>query len=180
MRKWLTLYSDSAVHDDVSPLSAPRHAAIRPGLSLAHFPRAPHLDLRVEAADTDPPTGRDQGGAYLFAEFIQRQGYTNKGLLLGDAIGRESKGGQAWLTYHLSPREQVQVSWRNAKAPLDFIPGGTTQNLFQASAVKRFHETFEAQGYIQYERWAAPVYKPGHNDDVTASFQLTWYPGLQR
>ena len=38
LRKWLTLYSDSSVHDDVSPLSAPRHAAIRPGLYLSHIP----------------------------------------------------------------------------------------------------------------------------------------------
>jgi hypothetical protein len=34
----------------------------------------------------------------------------NKGNIVGDWIGRESKGGQAWLTYHLSPEEQVQIS----------------------------------------------------------------------
>jgi hypothetical protein len=171
----VTLYSDSSVHDDVSPIDAPRHAAIRPGLYLSHFPGAPHLDLRVEAADTDPPTGRSQGGAYLFTEFIQKQGYTNKGFILGDVIGREAKGGQAWLTYHLSPREQVQLSWRSAKVPIDFIPGGTTQNLFQVSAVKRIRNDLEAKGYVQYERWVAPIYQPGQHSDVAASFQLTWY-----
>ena len=175
LRKWLTLYSDSSVHDDVSPLSAPRHAAIRPGLYLSHFPLLPKLDLRVEAADTDPPTGRSQQGAYLFAEFIQRQGYTAKGYLLGDAIGRESKGGQAWLTYHLSPREQIQFSWRNAKAAVDFIPGGTTQNIFQVSAVKRLHRDVEARGYVQYERWAVPLYKATPQSDVALFGQLTWY-----
>jgi hypothetical protein len=175
LRKWVTLYSDSSVHDDVSPIDAPRHAAIRPGLYLSHFPGAPHLDLRVEAADTDPPTGRSQGGSYLFTEFIQKQGYTNKGFILGDVIGREAKGGQAWLTYHLSPREQVQLSWRSAKVPIDFIPGGTTQNLFQVSAVKRIRNDFEAKGYVQYERWVAPIYQPGQHSDVAASFQLTWY-----
>ena len=30
MEKWLTLYSDSIVHDDVSPLAAPRRAAFNP------------------------------------------------------------------------------------------------------------------------------------------------------
>jgi hypothetical protein len=129
VRKWLTLYSDSLVHDDVSPVDAPRHAGIRAGLYLARFPRFEHLDFRVEAASTDPPTGRSIGGAYLYAEQIQKQGYTNKGFILGDAIGRESKGGQAWLTYHLSPSEDVQFSYRNAKAAKDFIPDGTTQNL---------------------------------------------------
>jgi hypothetical protein len=178
LRKWLTLYSDSSVHDDVSPLSAPRHAAIRPGLYLARIPYASHLDLRVEAADTDPPTGRSQGGSYLFTEFIQRQGYTNKGFMLGDVIGRESKGGQAWLTYHLSPSDQVQFSWRSAKASSDFIPGGTTQNIFKLSAVKHFRNTLEAQGYVQFERWSAPIYKSGYNNDITAALQLTWYPSV--
>lgn len=175
LRKWLTLYSDATVHDDVSPLSAPRHAGIRPGLYLSHFPGIAALDLRVEAADTDPPTGRSQQGAYLFAEYIQRQGYTNEGFLLGDAIGRENKGGEAWLTYHLSPSEQIQVNWRNSKAPLDFIPGGTTQNLFKASIVKR-RGNLELKGYVQYERWIAPIYKAGRNSDVTAFGQVTWYP----
>ena len=34
--KWLTLYSDSLAHDDVNPISAPRRAAIRPGIYLSH------------------------------------------------------------------------------------------------------------------------------------------------
>ena len=35
VEKWLTLYSDSIVHDDVSPLAAPRRAAVNPGLYLS-------------------------------------------------------------------------------------------------------------------------------------------------
>ena len=175
LRKWLTLYSDSLVHDDLSSLDAPRHAAIRPGLYLSHVPGVPKLDLRVEAADTDPPTGRSSGGQYIYTENVQRQGYTNKGFLLGDAIGREDKGGQAWLTYHLSPREQIQASYRNGKAPLDFISGGTTQNIWQISAVKRLHNDFEVRGQVQYERWKAPIYQPGLHTDVAASAQFTWY-----
>ncbi len=54
VRKWLTLYSDSLVHDDVSPPSAPRRAGIRPGIYLSHFPGLAPLDFRVEAASTDP------------------------------------------------------------------------------------------------------------------------------
>lgn len=175
LRKWLTLYSDSLVHDDVNPLSAPRHAAIRPGLYLSHVPGVSALDFRVEAADTDPPTGRSMGGAYIYTEFIERQGYTNKGFLLGDAIGREDKGGQAWLTYHLSPQEQVRFSYRNNKADVDFIPGGTTQNMWQLSTVKRIHSDIELRAMIQYERWKAPLYQAGLHTDVAASAQFTWY-----
>jgi hypothetical protein len=175
MRKWVTLYTDSLVHDDVSPISAPRRSGIRPGVYLSHFPRLSHLDLRVEAASTDPPTNRSNGGQFLYTEFIQKQGYTNKGYVLGDAIGREAKGGQAWLTYHLSPEEQVQVSYRNAKAAKDFIPGGTTQNDFEVSVIKRFHKDIELRGWLQYEKWKAPIYKPGNNTDTSVAAQFTWY-----
>jgi hypothetical protein len=176
MRQWLTLYTDSLVHDDTSPISAPRRAGIRPGLYLSQFPKLHQFDLRVEAVSTDPPTSRSNGGQFLYWEGIQKQGYTNKGFILGDWIGRESKGGQAWLTYHLTPREQIQLSYRNAKAAKDFIPGGTTQNDFQISATKRFHEHFEVKGAIQYEGWKAPVYEVHKQSDVSAGAQIAWSP----
>jgi Capsule assembly protein Wzi len=176
LRQWLTLYSDSFAHDDVNPISAPRRAGFRPGLYLSHFPGAHQLDLRVEAADTDPPTSRSNAGQFLYWEQIQKQGYTNKGFIAGDWIGRESKGGQAWLTYHLSPSEWIQLSYRNAKAAKDFIPGGTTQNDFELSARKRIGKQFELQGSLQYEGWKAPVYKPGKQNDVSTAAQITWFP----
>ncbi|MGD0445788.1 MAG: capsule assembly Wzi family protein, partial [Edaphobacter sp.] len=175
VRKWLTLYTDSLVHDDVSPISAPRRAGIRPGIYLARFPYLEHLDLRVEAASTDPPTSRSNGGQFLYTEQIQKEGYTNKGFIIGDPIGRESKGGQAWLTYHLSPREDVQLSYRDAKAAKDFIPGGTTQNAVQASVIKRYRERIELRSWLQYEEWKAPIYKVGSNSNISVAAKFTWY-----
>jgi capsule assembly protein Wzi len=180
LRKWLTLYTDSEVHDDVFPLSAPRHAAIRPGLYLSHFPGAPKLDLRAEAASTDPDTGLSNGGQDMYTEVVQRNGYTSNGLLMGDWIGREDKGGQAWLTYHLSPREWMQLSFRSDKAAKDFIPGGTTQTDFRFDVVKRLTPEVELKANVQYERWLIPIYKPGRQSDTSTTFQLTWYPRLDR
>jgi hypothetical protein len=180
LRKWLTLYTDSEVHDDVFPLSAPRHAAIRPGLYLSHFPGAPKLDLRAEAASTDPDTGLSNGGQDMYTEVVQRNGYTSNGLLMGDWIGREDKGGQAWLTYHLSPREWLQLSFRSDKAAKDFIPGGTTQTDFRFDVVKRLTPEVELKANVQYERWLIPIYKPGRQSDTSTTFQLTWYPRLDR
>ena len=137
VRNWLTFYTDSESHDDVTPISAPRRAAIRPGLYLSHFPGAPKLSLRAEAVSTDPPTGRSFGGSFMYWEAVQQQAYTNKGFIFGDWIGREAKGGQAWLTYHLSGNEWLEFQYRNVKTAKDFIPMGTTQNDFTVNAVKR-------------------------------------------
>jgi len=178
--RWLTFYNDSEVHDDVFPITAPRHAAIRPGLYLSHIPGVPKLDLRVEAVSTDPDSGLSHGGQDMYIEVVQRNGYTSNGLLMGDWIGRENKGGQAWLTYHLSPREWLQASYRSDKASKDFIPGGTTQTDFSFDLVKRLTPDVELKANLQYERWLVPVYKSGRQSDTSTTFQVTWYPRLDR
>jgi hypothetical protein len=175
VRSWLSLYCDSEAHDDVNPISAPRRAAVRPGIYLSHFPRAHAFDLRVEGVSSDPVSDESLNGNFLFYEAIQRQGPTNKGFLVGDWIGRDAKGGQAWLTYHLSANESVQLMYRNAKADHNFIPLGTTQNDFQVSVVKRIGKQIELQGWVQQEEWKAPVYKPGRQSNTIASGQITWY-----
>jgi hypothetical protein len=180
LRGWLTQYTDSECHDDVTPISAPRRAAVRTGLYLSHVPKAPKWDLRAEAVYSDLSISNSQGGSFMYFETVQRQGYTNEGNIFGDWIGRESKGGQAWLTDHLSPTEMVQLSYRNAKAAKDFIPGGTTQNLFTVRAVKTIRPQLELDGWLQYERWKAPIYKTGGQTDVTTTVQLTWFPKIQR
>ncbi len=178
VRKWLTLYADSEVHDDVSPIDAPRRASWRPGLYLSHVPGIPKLDIRAEAATTDPSSsnGASQYGRFMYWETIQRQGYTNQGQLFGDWIGREDKGGQGWITYHLSGNEWLQVGVRNQKATTYFIPGGTSLNDINFQGVKRIGKDFEINGNFSYERWKAPIYLPGQQTVTTTSIQLTWFP----
>ena len=141
----------------MTPISAPRRAAYRPGLYLSQVPGIPKLDLRVEAASTDVSTTISSLGQGVYYETIQRQGYTNKGFIFGDWIGREAKGGEAWLTYHLTGNEWVQLHYLDKKTPNGFIPGGTTQNQFKLDVVKRFHKDIELDAWLQVERWKAPI-----------------------
>jgi hypothetical protein len=176
LRKWITIYTDSLSHDDVSPISAPRRAGYHPGVYLARFPGLQHLDLRVEGASTDTVSASIESGQFLYYETVQRQGPTNKGFLVGDWVGRQGKGGQAWLTYHLSPQEEVHFMYRNAKASNEFIPGGTTQNDYEVYACKRVLKDFEVRGSMQYERWMAPIYQTGPQSNAVGTFQITWFP----
>ena len=184
-RNWLTLYSDSVLHDDISPIDAPRRCAMRPGLYLSHVPGLPKLDLRVEAASTDPSSsnGASKYGQFIYWENIERQGYTNQGQLFGDWIGRQDKGGQAWITYHLSGNEWIQVGARNQKATTYFIPGGTTLNDINFQVVKRIGKDFEVNGNFAFEHWKAPIYPTGsptypasQQTVTTTTIQLTWFP----
>jgi len=180
VRKYATLYAEAIAHDDVTPISAPRRASYRTGLFLSQFPgRLKKMDLRVEAVNMDPDVGPSHAGQFNYWEVVQVQGYTNKGIIMGDWMGREAKGGQAWLTYHLSGDEWVQLEYMRKKTPGDFIPLGTTQNQFKVSVVKRFGHEVELKSWVQYEGWKAPIYRSGYQQNTTASFQLTWYPKLQ-
>jgi hypothetical protein len=191
VRNWLTLYCDSEVHDDLSPADAPRRASWRPGIYLSHVPGVPKLDVRVEAVSTDPPVSSSLNGKFMYYEAIQRQGYTNQGQLFGDWIGREDKGGQGWITYHLGGSEWIQVALRNQKADKDFIPGsttpitpggttyipgGTTLNDLDFQVVKRIGKDFEINGKFGLEHWKAPIYMPGQQTVTNTTIQLTWFP----
>jgi hypothetical protein len=110
---------------------------------------------------------------------VQRQAYSSKGYVFGDWIGREAKGGQAWLTYSLSGNEWLEFQYRNVKTPKDFVPSGTTQNDFAFNAVKRLSKNVELNAWLQYERWKAPYLINGDTsaqNNTSISMQLTWYP----
>jgi predicted secreted hydrolase len=83
------------------------------------------------------------------------------------------------MTYHLSGNEWVQVSYLNKKTAKDFIAGGTTQNQFRVDVVKRITPDIEAHAWYQYERWKAPIYLPGGQNDNSFSMQITFFPKLK-
>ncbi len=183
VRNWLTLYADGWVHDDISPIDAPRRASWRPGLYLSHVPGLPRLDVRAEAAYSDPPVSPSYGGGFMYWESVQRQGYTNQGQILGDWVGREGKGGQAWMTWHLSGNEWIQTNFRHHKTARDFIAAddahqyGSTINDFGFQVVKRIRPDLEINGTFSLERYKQPIYLPGPQTVTTTNIQLTWYPG---
>src|SRR6516225_1078990 len=80
------------------------------------------------------------------------------------------------ITLLLSPQEEVQVQYRNAKAARGFLPGGTTQNAFAFSVRKQIKQDFEIQAWVQHEKWKAPLYQAGLQSNTVASFQVTRFP----
>jgi hypothetical protein len=108
-----TLYTDSYCDDDPSPLASPHRSAFRPGLYFARLPGAlAKFDLRMEGAYTASMDSSWPDGDNYWKEDY-RDGYTNKGLLIGDTVGRAGVSWQAWSTYWISARDKVQVSYRN-------------------------------------------------------------------
>jgi len=175
LRNWLTLYSDSYCDDDPSPLAAPRRAAINPGIYLTRVPGIPHLDFRVEAPSTTL-LGLDNVINYVNGEYLS--GNTNYGNLLGSWVGRDGRAVEAWSTYRFSPRNKIELGFRQLKGSAKLIPGGSTQTDGSLQSSYALSRELSADLFMQYEKFYVPLLGP-RRDNLSGWVQLTWEPNLQ-
>ena len=173
LRNWLTFYMDALVVDEVSPIGSTR-ANVNPGIYMPQFPKIPKLELRAEGIN-ESTTAEFVPGFVYFDQRRYLGGYTNDGDLLASWIGRAGRGGEGWLTYSFSPRNQVQLSYRLQEVSPRFIEGGRLVD-YSASGNFLLPHGVSLSGLLQYEQWRFPVISASRQSDVTASIQLTYYP----
>jgi len=184
LRDWVTLYADGLlpasnpfnVDSSKNPIYAPRRTAVRSGMYMPRLPRLPKLDFRVEAVYTDPPTPRSTSGEYVYWDGFYHDLYTNKNNLIGDWIGREGMGFQAWSTYWFTPRSSLQTEYRHAKVAKDFIPSGETLNDGSVKVNWCIRRDLSLSGSVQYEEWLAPILAPTAQTNWTSSVEVTFRP----
>jgi len=167
------------VDDDPLPLVAPQRSAMNPGMYLSHLPGIPKLDLRVEAVYTDVFTASSTHGTYIYWNGNYHDSYTNQGNLLGNWIGREGRGYQAWSTYWFSPKSRLQLGYRAASVSKDFLPGGGQLNDYRMRGETPLHHGLLLSGSLQYETWQVPALAPGKQTNFTATFQIELRPHLK-
>jgi len=175
--KGATFYVDAFTDDQANPWRAWNKAAVTSGIYLPQLPRISNLDMRIEGIYSDPPGGNStvqHGFFYINSRF--RSGYTNDGYLIGSWIGRQGQGAQAWMTYWLSARNNVQVQFRHQKVSQQFIPDGGSLTDVGVSADYWFGHNFGLSARIQRERWLFPVIQPDISHNLTASVELLFEP----
>lgn len=171
----LTVYADGYADDELDPLDAPRRVAWQPGLYLARLPRASHADLRFEMASSEE-LSQDEGGTRFFINNQYRDGNTNKGFLLGNAVGRDGRAFEGRLGYWLSTRKRFEAGYRQNKISERLLPqGGTVSDGF-VSARWGVRPMWMAEIFAQEERFFVPSYLPGSNHNGSVRLQITWEP----
>ncbi|HET6841819.1 MAG TPA: capsule assembly Wzi family protein [Candidatus Angelobacter sp.] len=177
LRNWLTLYEDSFVEDEISPIGYPRRAAHNPGVYLSHLPGVPHLDLRVESAFTNLPGLLQGADGFFYWNVRYLDGYTNKGNILGNAtVGRRGVAFRAQSTYWFASDKTIQAGFRSNYADGAFVGGGDFRDAFLRSEWS-FRHNVSLSGLLQYEWWDFPILSLGNRvNNVTASLQLTYWP----
>jgi membrane-associated phospholipid phosphatase len=175
LRDWLTIYTDSLSSDDLSPVSAPRRAAVNPGIHLSHFPKIRNLDLRIEGVNTNTPSSSG-AGHFIYFDFFYHDLSTNNRNLIASWIGREGQGVQAWSTYWFNARSTLEFGYRHAKVAADFIPRGGTVNDGSVRVNWWQRDEFNFSAFVQYEKWNFPLLAPGPQTNWTASVQVGFWP----
>ena len=173
IRKWLTIYGDSLVVDEVSPLGSTR-ATVNPGIYMPQIPKLPKLQFRAEGLN-EPTTREFAPGFVYYGLRRYRSGYTNEGNLMGNWIGRAGHGAQAWMTYTFSPRNQVQAGYRLQQVSKAFLGGGRSID-YSLRSEFMLSRTLAFSAFTQYEQWAFPMLSARPQSNFTGSIQLSFFP----
>lgn len=173
----VTLYADAYSDDDPSPIDAPRRAMWNPGIYLARLPLLPHMDLRVEAVSSEG-LADDFGGIHYYINSQYVDGNTNKGFLLGNAIGRDSRAIEGRAGYWLSARTRFEAGYRQNKGGTKFLPGGSTITDGFVNGSYAITPHLQAQIFAQYERFLIPSYMSGSQHNSSGWLQLNWTPQI--
>jgi hypothetical protein len=172
LRNWLTVYADSLVVDEYSPITS-RRASVNPGLYMPKVPGLAKLQLRAEGLNESRTTEFDPGFVYIDARY--QSGYTNDGYLLGNWIGRAGRGGQGWATYSFSPRSSLEFTYRAQRVSPRFLQGGSL-NDFSVKWDQYIHGGFGVSTTVKYENWRFPLLASGRQTNVMSSVQLLYWP----
>jgi hypothetical protein len=172
LRNWLTLYMDSMVWDEISPIGSTR-ANVNPGIYMPQIPKIPKMEFRAEGIN-ESRNHVLRGTIYYDGDRF-RSGYTNDGTLMGSWIGREGRGAQGWLTYSFSPRDKVQLGYRLQTVSPAFIGGGRLAD-YSARGEFMLGRSISLSGLLQEEQWKFPVLSSTGQTNFVGSLQLTLYP----
>lgn len=175
LRNWLSFYGDAFQEDEISPLNRPYKSAFQAGLYLVRFPKIPKLDFRVEGGTTSPVNFPTCVSCY-YSNSQYLNGYTNNGELIGTWIGRAAEGEAIRSNYWLGPQKKIGIEVRHRTIDRQYLPQGGTQNDVAVNGDFFLKSGFRLSGIVQYERWQIPLLAPNRESNLTASFQLGYWP----
>ena len=175
LRDWLTFYGEAFSKDEVSPIAYIRKSVAQGGLYFARLPKLPRLDLRLEGGYTNPVQGTFCTSCF-YTDAAYPSGYTNDGRLMGSWIGRAAQGELIRTNYWLSPRKKIGLELRHRTIDSQYLPGGGNQNDVALNADIFTASRFRFTGNLQYERWLIPLLAPNRQTNVSASFELGFWP----
>jgi hypothetical protein len=172
--KEVTIFTDAMANDEPTPIIYETRSAMNPGIYIARLPRLHQVDARVEAVYTNIPHYADGVGA-VYENGHYANGYRNAGQLLGSWVGRAGTGIVAQSSYWFSGVNKIDVSMRHQFNDLHMIGGGDLTD-FTAHSLWQLRGPWQLEGSLTAERWRFPILQSSPQNNVTATFGVTFTP----
>lgn len=188
VRNYLILYGDAYAEDDVAPIQNPPRNPWHPGIYITRFPRLTKLDFHIEGVSTEQPglcggVGEPPGGPlcnlgmFNYWSHVYRDGYTNGGYLIGNAVGRDGRTIQSWLTYWLSPTNNLQLIYKHNSVNSTFIPGGGAWQDYEVKDEFHLRSGLYLKSELQFEHISRyPVLFTSPQNNFTAIVEIGFSP----
>lgn len=179
IHNWATFYGELEDDDDPIPLQNLTKNVLRPGIYLPRLPFLPKWDLHFEwTTSTSPGRASFQNHGNLnYWNLDYPDGYTNDGNLMGNTVGREGITLQAWTRYWISPRNTLDLSWKQSRVLSDFVPGGGKWQDFQSAYSVTTRSGAYIKGFFQFEHiFSYPLLFTGSKNNVTAGIEIGFLP----
>lgn len=183
---YIVLYGDAYADDDILPIKNPPKNPWHPGIYISRFPMLPKLDLHVDSVSTEQPGfsfdnfytgGPANKGQFNYWNSSYPDGYTNAGNLIGNAVGRDGRAFEGWLTYWLSPRNTLQLFYKKSSVASEFIPGGGSWQDYSIRNEVRLRSGLYLKTEVQYEHISNyPILFNGPQRNVTAIAEIGFSP----
>jgi hypothetical protein len=176
LRNWLSFYGDGFTEDEYSPVAYWDRSIWQAGLYMPRVPRLERLQLRAEGEYSDNPLGGQYDQGYFYWNLTWRNGYTSDGNIMGNWVGRQGKGGQAWATYAIGARNTVALNFRHQNVSDKMLPGGGTLTDVGITSDFYVHGGFSAATSLVYEKLRFPVLSESPRTPVIVTVQLGYWP----
>ncbi|MBZ5641211.1 MAG: phosphatase PAP2 family protein [Acidobacteriia bacterium] len=186
VRNYIVLYGDAYADDDILPIKNPPKNPWHPGIYITKFPLLPKLDLHVDSVSTEQPGfsfdnfytgGPANRGQFNYWNGNYPDGYTNAGNLIGNTVGRDGRAFQAWLTYWLSSRSDLQFFYKKSSVASEFIPGGGSWQDYSVRNEVRLRSGFYMKTEFQFEHISRyPVLFSGPQRNFTVIAEIGFHP----
>ncbi|MBZ5526591.1 MAG: phosphatase PAP2 family protein [Acidobacteriia bacterium] len=175
-----TFYTELWARDMFTPFDNFGRLAPLGGL---YFPRLPWLrntDLRLESGYTDSPLNTApliNEGFLHYWHSTYKNGYTNDGMILGNAMGRIAQMYQASAAHWFSPTSRLQVSFKRMQVSPTFVPGGAHWNDYAVQHEQQLKSGFWIKSFLQVEQLQYPALSLDRASNISASLELSYSPG---
>ena len=179
LRDFVVFYGEIEDDDDLIPFQNLTKSVFRPGIYLTRLPHLTKWDAHVEWTSSDSPGRKPyQGhGDLNYWNLDYRDGYTNRGNLMGNTVGREGRTLQAWTRYWISPRHTLDLTWKLSQVRKDYLSGGANWQDVQARYAVALRSGLNLKTALQYEHIGSfPLLFAGARNNLTASVEIGFEP----